>query len=92
MRRPAAKAVGEFASEEAVPVLPPIVMTVLADDPLVEGDFYPGDLLVAVGRLPASAWRGAALDRARLSETLRGRHALHTDVRDAVAAFLHSGA
>jgi hypothetical protein len=38
-------------------VLVPRALAILADDPLVEGDFYPGDLLVAVMKLPTSYWR-----------------------------------
>jgi hypothetical protein len=41
-----------------VDVLLPRALALLAGDPLVDGDFYPGDLLVAVMRLPSKYWAG----------------------------------
>jgi hypothetical protein len=55
------KPLSEFTTEDlrimlgqqiAVPILLPMAVTVLADDLLAEGDYYPGDLLYAVVRLP----------------------------------------
>jgi len=34
----------------------PLAIEVLEKDPLAEGDFYPGDLLGSVLRLPAKTW------------------------------------
>lgn len=39
-----------------VEVLTPEALRVLRHDPLAEGDYYPGDLLVAVLKLPTSYW------------------------------------
>ncbi len=39
-----------------VEVLTPEAVRVLRRDPLAEGDYYPGDLLVAVLKLPTSYW------------------------------------
>lgn len=39
-----------------VDVLLPFALALLAKDPLIEGDFYPGDLLVAVMRQPPEYW------------------------------------
>lgn len=36
--------------------LVPVALGFLRDDPLLETDFYPGDLLAAVCRLPADYW------------------------------------
>ena len=47
-----------------VPILLPLAIEILVADPLVEGDFYPGDLLGAVLRLPAPAW---SVERQRLA-------------------------
>lgn len=78
----------------AVPILLPMAVTVLADDPLAEGDDYPGDLLYAVVRLPESAWHSAARHRDRLVEVLRATplpdEDVHTYLRHAVAAFVDS--
>ncbi len=38
-------------------VLVPRAVALLRQDPLLEGDFYPGDLLVAVLKLPSSYWQ-----------------------------------
>jgi hypothetical protein len=60
------KPVGELTSEDlrllvgqqvGVDVLLPRVLELLKRDPLTEGDFYPGDLLAAVLRLPRSYWQ-----------------------------------
>jgi hypothetical protein len=49
-------------------VLVPIALDVLAADPLAEGDFYPGDLLSAMVRLPADFWAAHPGWRARLGD------------------------
>jgi hypothetical protein len=60
------KPVGELTPEDlrlllgqqvGVDVLLPRALDVLRRDPLIEGDFYPGDLLASVLRLPQSYWR-----------------------------------
>lgn len=80
------KPVGELSAEDlrlllgqhiGVEVLVPLALTLLEDDPLTEGDFYPGDLLVAVLKAPATHWRGhpGDLDRVRrVVEALHGPH------------------
>lgn len=40
-----------------IDVLLPRAVTLLEHDPLTEGDFYPGDVLVAVVKVPPSYWR-----------------------------------
>ncbi|MBU2663189.1 hypothetical protein KOI35_06670 [Actinoplanes bogorensis] len=47
-----------LGQQVGVEVLVPLALDRLEDDPLAEGDFYPGDLLVSVLRLPAEHWRG----------------------------------
>src|SRR5690349_12082144 len=39
-----------------LPVLVPVALQALRSDPLVEGDYYPGDLLAAVLRIEPSFW------------------------------------
>lgn len=51
----------------AVPILLPLAVDVLVSDPYAEGDYYPGDLLWAVLRLPASAWSARPEMRQRLA-------------------------
>ncbi|WP_037357906.1 contact-dependent growth inhibition system immunity protein [Amycolatopsis orientalis] len=40
-----------------VPFLVPRALAMLEEDPLCEGDFYPGDLLASTLRVPLSHWR-----------------------------------
>lgn len=41
-------------------VVVPIALRLIRDNPMVEGDLYPGDLLVAVLNVPRSYWRDHA--------------------------------
>ncbi len=51
----------------ALPWLMPLALVALEVDPMLEADYYPGDLLVAVLRVPSSFWtREAAPLRARV--------------------------
>lgn len=97
------KPLSEFTTEDlrimlgqriAVPILLPMAVTVLAGNPLAEGDYYPGDLLYAVVRLPEPAWHGAARHRDRLVEVLRATslpdECVHANLRHAIAAFVDS--
>nr|WP_240948344.1 contact-dependent growth inhibition system immunity protein [Planosporangium mesophilum] len=95
------KPLSEFTTEDlrillgqqiAVPILVPMAAAVLADDPLAEGDYYPGDLLYTVLRLPDKQWHGAERHRERLVEVLRttplSSEGAPADLRRAVAAFI----
>lgn len=42
----------------ALPVTVPLALGVLGTNPLAEGDFYPGDLLMAVLSVPPGYWTG----------------------------------
>ena len=50
----------------AISVLLPLAVDALVADPLAEGDYYPGDLLSVVLRLPDPTWLGFQSDRQRL--------------------------
>lgn len=45
-----------LSQQVGVEVLARLAVGVLREDPLAEGDYYPGDLLVAVMKLPAAYW------------------------------------
>jgi CDI immunity proteins len=45
-----------ISQEIGVEALVPQAIALLRQDPLAEGDFYPGDLLVAVMKLPSAYW------------------------------------
>jgi hypothetical protein len=53
-----------------VPALLPLAVRLLLRDPLAEGDYYPGDLLRAVLRLPESAWSSLRAERGQLAAVL----------------------
>jgi hypothetical protein len=46
-----------IGQSESLPVLVPLALIRLQEDPLVEGDCYPGDLLRSVLELEASYWQ-----------------------------------
>lgn len=91
--------VGDFTVEDlrimlgqqlGVRSLLPLAVRTLVRDPMAEGDYYRGDLLMAVLRLPHSAWVGYAPDRDALTERLRSFSADDPKLRRAVAEFVSS--
>jgi hypothetical protein len=64
----------------------PLALDRLAVDPLVSGDFYPGDLLTAVLRVAPEFWEVNATDRGRV-EALLSTVELPTDLADAAREF-----
>ncbi|MEH0984575.1 contact-dependent growth inhibition system immunity protein [Micromonospora sp. CPCC 205556] len=80
----------------AVPILLPLAVEVLARDPLAESDFYPGDLLGSVLRLPAAAWSTMPQERQRLTAAVTAMDLdeadLPQDVRDAVVSVRQASA
>ncbi|GGO04917.1 hypothetical protein GCM10011576_06970 [Micromonospora parathelypteridis] len=59
-----------LGQEIGVPALLARAVQVLLSDPLAEGDYYPGDLLSNVLRLPDSAWPSLRAERQRLATVL----------------------
>ena len=55
--------------------LMPLAMGMLERDPFAQGDFYPGDLLVAVARLDAAFWRDEPELRTRFGRVLEAARA-----------------
>jgi hypothetical protein len=97
-RRP----VGELTAEDlrvligqrvGLAVLMPRVLAILERDPLVEGDFYPGDLLVAVLGVPGHYWASHPDDLARARVIAAGVEPAEADdaVRRDLAAFRSGG-
>jgi len=69
--------IGQDISAE---ILVPMALDILQDEPLAMGDFYPGDLLVSVLRLPASFWNQHPEMKQRLeTQILEGHDALEPD-------------
>ena len=78
-----------LGQQVGVDALTPLALTRLEDDPLAEGDFYPGDLLVAVLRLPAGHWRARPDQLARLRKVIDALPAdeVDDDLSSDIAAF-----
>lgn len=50
----------------------PVVLGRLRKDPLLEGDFYPGDVLSAVLRVSSTYWEDNPIQRAELEAIISG--------------------
>lgn len=90
------KAIGELTAEDlrlligqqiGVPFLLPRAIELLKADPLLEATFYPGDLLQAVLRVPASTWSELPDLAEDLRLALASLQELPDEVRPAVAQF-----
>ncbi|WP_430497046.1 contact-dependent growth inhibition system immunity protein [Micromonospora trifolii] len=90
-----------LGQEIGVPALLPLAVQVLLREPLAEGDYYPGDLLRNVLRLPDSAWSNLRAERKRLAPVLAkllagppfsdpdlGPRDPYRELRDAILRFL----
>jgi hypothetical protein len=62
--------------QESVDVLVPVALTHLEQNPLAEGDFYPGDLLTAVLKVPQAYWHQHPDQRQRASAVITAVEAL----------------
>ncbi len=61
----------------SLPILVPMALTVLADDPDAAGDFGPGDLLRAICAVPESYWAGRPEEAGRLAQIREAAEAGH---------------
>jgi len=59
-----------IAQQVGLDPLVPRVLTQLEADPLLEGDYYPGDVLVAVLKVPATYWSAHPDQRTRLEHVI----------------------
>jgi CDI immunity proteins len=58
------------AQQVGLDVLVPRTLAKLEEDPLLEGDYYPGDVLAAVLRVPASYWSANPAQRTTLENII----------------------
>jgi len=71
--------------QESIDVLVPITLTYLEQNPLAEGDCYPGDLLTAVLKIPQAYWHQHPGQRRRVSAVIEAAEALgNVDAHDTV--------
>jgi hypothetical protein len=82
--------------QESLDVLVPIALNHLEQSPLAEGDFYPGDLLTAVLKVPQTYWQRHPDQRRRASAVAGAVEALgnlddhgapHDSIRQQINAF-----
>ena len=81
------------AQRVSLEVVVPLALARLEENPLAEGDFYPGDLLVAVLRVPPPYWQSHPDEAARL-RTVAGSvdvDELDAETRAEVVAFRGNG-
>ncbi|MEU8815917.1 contact-dependent growth inhibition system immunity protein [Actinoplanes sp. NPDC048796] len=78
-----------IGQKEGLEILLPLALDELERDPLAEGDFYPGDLLAAVVRVPHAYWQGHADQAARLRAVIdvAELEELDEELRGDIAAF-----
>ncbi len=71
--------------------LVPLALDRLQRDPLVEGDYYPGDLLASVLRADAAVWEWSpdlTVEMRKLAESLRERTELDGELRELIKTFI----
>ncbi|MFD5827824.1 contact-dependent growth inhibition system immunity protein [Lentzea sp. NPDC060358] len=76
-----------LGQREGLAVLVPRALTLLEEDPLLEGDLYPGDVLSAVLRVPDSRWSARPTERARLERIAGAVEAPDADLRADIEDF-----
>jgi len=90
------KPIGEFTVEDlrrmigqgiGLRWLVPRALEALEQDPLSEGDLYPGDLLASVLRIPADFWSREPESRDRVEAVLEHLSDSREEVNDAVEVF-----
>lgn len=59
-----------LAQQLGLDILIPRTLTLLEQDPLLEGDYYPGDVLVALLKVPSSYWSAKPAQLARVKQVI----------------------
>jgi CDI immunity proteins len=75
-----------IAQKIGLDVLVPRTLTLLEQDPLLEGDFYPGDVLAAVLKVPPSYWSANPAQLTRIERVIASLDN-NTDLDPDIAAF-----
>lgn len=90
------KPIGDFTIEElritigqriGLPFLIPLALERLAENPLAEGDFYPGDLLGYVLRVESAFWSEHPSWKAQLDEILASVKESPLEIEEAVERY-----
>ncbi|WIV60918.1 contact-dependent growth inhibition system immunity protein [Amycolatopsis nalaikhensis] len=80
-----------LGQQTGVDALVPYALDVLEANPLAEGDYYPGDLLVAVLGLSGEFWRRHAAHAARLTRIVTVASGMDLDAHHAPADVIAAG-
>lgn len=70
-----------------LPWLVPLALEMLETDPMAQGDFYPGDLLASVLRVPGGFWSREWEWRNRLNVIVGSLESVPDELTEKVAAF-----
>jgi hypothetical protein len=76
-----------ISQQEGLEILVPRALAQLSQDPLLEGDFYPGDVLVAVLRAPHSYWSEHPAELATLRNIIDSIEDIDPDLQGDIDAF-----
>jgi hypothetical protein len=76
-----------IAQHAGLDPLVPRALTRLEEDPLLEGDYYPGDVLVAVLKVPATYWSAHPDQRTRLEHVITSVEDPDADLRSDIDKF-----
>jgi hypothetical protein len=69
----------------------PLALDRLRPDPLISGDYYPGDLLDSVLRVDTTVWEWSpdlTVEMCKLAEDLRERFKLEPRLRELIKTFI----
>ena len=75
------------AQQIGLPTVMPLVLAHLEADPMLEANFYPGDLLVAVLKLPAAYWSAHPAQRPIIERLADGITEADAELRADIEAF-----
>ncbi|MBO0870674.1 MAG: hypothetical protein J2P15_19125 [Micromonosporaceae bacterium] len=76
-----------IAQRVGVETLVPRALTALSAEPLLEADYYPGDVLVAVLRVPAAYWTAHPQELGRLTQIIASIEEPDPELKDDIDAF-----
>ncbi|MEV6448449.1 contact-dependent growth inhibition system immunity protein [Amycolatopsis sp. NPDC051716] len=79
-----------LSQQVGIDALVPYALDVLDDNPLAEGDFYPGDLLKAVLELPAQYWQQHPDHEKRITQVVSVVASMDLDAHYAPADVIHA--
>jgi len=68
----------------------PLALEVLEDDPLAEGDYYPGDLLSSVLNLPSELWNTEKVCASRVDTILESLQSIPAEVEQHLVKYRRS--